>query len=328
MKRKGEKGKVKKKKQKNLQDKGPGGGIGPQAEADTFDISRVWQQDSDISKGGREEGAQRALRGKQREHPHPASLIRIHPASPAARPCVLAATALINGARRAAALPGPAVGGGSTALPPTPNHSGERRPQPAAAGRAARGGHAGIGRTHVHTHTRSRVPARVRTHGHTHIRTCVRTVARAHIRACVHSHSYMRAGCMRARSHTYKAVCTCFVHTAIGTYPRTTAGLCAYTHGDTARTHAPYRAVHIHTHMHLHRRRHVRTHSPTLPHVRTARSAAPFRPAARCRPPHPQRREVDLVQAPRRRVARHVSSAAAGEAAPPPPSWQWRPARR
>lgn len=279
MKRKG----GEKKKKKTLWEKGPGGGIGPQAEADTFDISRVRQQDSDISKGGREEGAQRALRGKQREHPHPTALIRLHPASPAVRPCVRAATAPINGARRDAALPGPAVGGGSTALPPPQIAAGSGPTAPHSPRR--RGGQRGGGtRAYAHTHTHTRVP--VRTHGRTHTRTCVRTGARAYIRACVHSRNYMRAGCMHVHVHTYirgyeymlylgTRICT---DTDTDTHASTEAGVRAH---PSLHTHdGRITPAQGYPHMHLHRRRHVRTHSPALPHVCTARSAAPFRPAA------------------------------------------------
>lgn len=326
MKRKGGKGK---KKKKTLWEKGPGGGIGPQVEADTFDISRVRQQDSDISKGGREEGAQRALRGKQREHPHPTALIRLHPASPAVRPCVRAATAPINGARRDAALPGPAVGGGSTALPPPQIAAGSGPTAPHSPRR--RGGQRGGGtRAYAHTHTHTRVP--VRTHGRTHTRTCVRTGARAYIRACVHSRIYMRAGCMHVHVHTYirgyeymlylgTRICT---DTDTDTHASTEAGVRAHpslhTHG---RTHYTRAGLPAHAPTQAQARPHTQPGAPTRVH-RPQRGPVP----PRCRPPHPQRREVDLVQAPRRRVARHVSSAAAGEAAPPPPSWQWRPARR
>lgn len=208
MKRKGGKGK---KKKKTLWEKGPGGGIGPQAEADTFDISRVRQQDSDISKGGREEGAQRALlRGKQREHPHPTALIRIHPASPAVRPCVRAATAPINGARRDAALPGPAVGGGSTALPPpqiaagsgpTAPHSPRRR------GGQRGGGTRAYAHTHTHTpacpcvHTGVRTPAHVCAQGHAHI----------YVRVCTAATTCVQDACTYMYIHTYGGTSTCFI---------------------------------------------------------------------------------------------------------------------
>lgn len=259
--------------------------------------------------------------------PQPSSASIPHP-----RPCVPACARprhRLTERDETRRCPAPLWAGGAPRCPHPKSQRGAAPRRPTARGGGA--GSAGGGtRAYAHTHTHTRVP--VRTHGRTHTRTCVRTGARAYIRACVHSRNYMRAGCMHVHVHTYirgyeymlylgTRICT---DTDTDTHASTEAGVRAHpslhTHG---RTHYTRAGLPAHAPTQAQARPHTQPGAPTRVH-RPQRGPVP----PRCRPPHPQRREVDLVQAPRRRVARHVSSAAAGEAAPPPPSWQWRPARR
>lgn len=216
--------------------------------------------------------------------PQPSSASIPHP-----RPCVPACARprhRLTERDETRRCPAPLWAGGAPRCPHPKSQRGAapRRPTARGGGAGSAGGARGRTHTHTHSHTHTRVP--VRTHGRTHTRTCVRTGARAYIRACVHSRNYMRAGCMHVRVHTYirgyeymlylgTRICT---DTDTDTHASTEAGVRAH---PSLHTHdGRITPAQGYPHMHLHRRRHVRTHSPALPHVCTARSAAPFRPAA------------------------------------------------